>query len=46
MTATRNHAGAWVISEIVRGYLTTRVYYGYSKRVALRLFAAEMRGTK
>ena len=46
MTATRLHNGAWQVSAIVRGYLTTRTFYGYTKREALALFRAEMKGTK
>jgi hypothetical protein len=38
MTIERNHAGAWVISDMVRGYLVTRLYVGYSKRDAVSLF--------
>jgi hypothetical protein len=30
------HSGAWRISDIVNGYWFTRVYYGYSKRDAMR----------
>jgi hypothetical protein len=44
MTAERNHAGAWVVSDIVAGYLVTRSYYGYTKREALALFKQENRG--
>ena len=38
MTTTRLHSGAWQVSAIVRGYLVTRTYYGYTKRDAVRLF--------
>ena len=43
MTAERNVYGAWVVSDIIGGYLVTRVYYGYSKREALRRFRSEVR---
>ena len=38
MTIERNHEGAYVISDIVAGYLVTRRYYGYTKREAIRMF--------
>lgn len=38
MTIEKNQAGAYVISDIVGGYLVTRQYYGYTKREAMRLF--------
>jgi hypothetical protein len=41
ITVERNHAGAYVLSAIVGGYLVTRQYYGYTKREALRLFRTE-----
>jgi hypothetical protein len=46
MSATRVwHSGAWIVSEIVGGYLVSRTYYGYTKREAVALFrAAKRRG--
>jgi hypothetical protein len=44
MTAQKNSAGAWVVSDIVGGYLVTRVYYYYTKREALAQFKREVRG--
>lgn len=39
MTITKiKHSGALQISDIVRGYLVTRMYCGYSKRQAMALF--------
>ena len=38
MTVEKNHAGAWVISDMVRGYLVTRQYYGYARHDAVDLF--------
>ena len=38
MTVTRLHSGAYQVSAIIRGYLVTRTYYGYTKREAVRLF--------
>jgi hypothetical protein len=38
ITVERNHAGAYVLSAIVGGYLVTRQYYGYTKRDAVALF--------
>jgi hypothetical protein len=43
-TAERNHAGAWVVSDVVAGYWVTRVYYGYTKRESLTRFKQEMKG--
>jgi hypothetical protein len=44
MTVEKNHAGAWVISDMVGGYLETQQYYGYTKREAIRLFKAAVKG--
>ena len=44
MTIEKNREGAYVISDIVSGYLVTRSYYGYAKRDAVRLFRAYVRG--
>lgn len=38
MTVEKNIHGAWVISDIVDGYLVTRMYYYCTKREAKRLF--------
>lgn len=38
MTIRKNHEGAYVISDIVDGYLMTRMFYGYTKQEAIRLF--------
>jgi hypothetical protein len=37
------HSGAWIVSDIVGGYLVSRTYYGYTKREAVRLFREERR---
>jgi hypothetical protein len=45
MTATKLFpSGAWEISDIVCGYLVRHVYYGYTKREALRQFRQDYRG--
>lgn len=44
MSIQRNHAGAYVVSDIVGGYLVTRTYYGYTKRESIALFRAELGG--
>jgi len=36
--------GSWKVSDIIGGYLVTRVYFGYSKREALAQFKQEMKG--
>lgn len=46
MTAERNYAGAWIVSDIVAGYLVTRSYYGYTKREAVADFKREMKALK
>lgn len=44
MTATKLFpSGAWQVCAVVRGYLVTRTYYGYSKREALAMFKREVR---
>lgn len=44
MTITKNYEGAWVVSDIVAGYLMTRRYYYYTKREALAAFKREIKG--
>lgn len=41
MTVTKNREGAYVISDIVDGYLVTKRYYGYTKREAVALYKKE-----
>lgn len=41
ITVERNHDGAYIISAIVKGYLETRRYYGYTKKQAVALFKEE-----
>ena len=36
-------SGAWVVAAIVKGYLTTHTYMGYTKREAIREFKREIR---
>jgi hypothetical protein len=43
MTIDKNYEGAWIVSDIVGGYLVTRKYYGYGKREALAMFRREVR---
>jgi len=39
MTATKLFpSGAWEVSDIIGGYRVHKVYYGYSKREAMREF--------
>jgi hypothetical protein len=48
MSATITRAvpsGAWIISDIVGGYLVTRTYYGHTKRDALQLFREHVKAT-
>jgi hypothetical protein len=42
MHAEKLHpSGAWRVSDIVRGYRESIVYYGYTKAQALEQFATE-----
>lgn len=41
MTIERNQEGAYVISDIIGGYLVTKRYYGYTKREAIKRFKEE-----
>ena len=42
MIATRHPiSGAWMLSDIIDGYRTSRVYFGYTKREAVRMFRKE-----
>lgn len=41
MSITKNIHGAYVVSDIIEGYLVTRQYYGYTKKEALRFFQEE-----
>ncbi len=43
MIIEKNREGAYVISDIVSGYLVTRSYYGYTKRESVRLFRTYIR---
>jgi hypothetical protein len=36
------HSGAWEVAAILNGYRVARVYYGFSKREAVRLFMVEV----
>ena len=38
MSITKNHQGAYVISDIINGYRVQRVYMGYTKREAVAMF--------
>lgn len=46
MTIERNHMGAWVISDIVGYEYIKRVYIGYNKRDAMRMFRADVKRRK
>lgn len=41
MTIELNQHGAWVISDVINGYLVHRQYYGYTRREAIAEFMAE-----
>jgi hypothetical protein len=41
MTIEKTISGAWLISDISGGRLISRVYFGYSKREAVRAFIRE-----
>ena len=44
MTIERNPKGAYLITDIIGGNLVSRLFYGYTKREAIRLFKIEMKG--
>ena len=44
MSTIKLHSGAWQVSAIIGGYLVTRTYYGYTKKVAKALFAIDCMG--
>jgi hypothetical protein len=35
--------GQWIISEIVNGYLITKTFFGYTKKMAVKLFKQEIK---
>jgi len=39
MLIERGQYGQWVISDIIKGHLVTRQYYGYTKKEATQEFA-------
>lgn len=41
MSIEKTSHGAWRVSDIVRGYLVTRTFFGYTKRQAASLFREE-----
>jgi hypothetical protein len=41
MTVDKNAEGAWRVSDIIGGYLVTKVYYEYTKREAIKRFKEE-----
>ena len=43
MTIDKNTEGAWRVSDIIGGYLVTKVYYFYTKREAIKQFKEETR---
>jgi hypothetical protein len=43
MSVRQLHNGAWEVSDLIDGRLVTRVYYGYTKRDAVREFARDTR---
>lgn len=46
MTITKNYQGAYVISDIIDGYLVERVYMGYTKKEARQRFQEYKRELK
>lgn len=39
----KNTSIGWYISDIVKGYLVQKNYYGYTKRQAIQLFKKEFK---
>lgn len=46
MEIVKNYDGAWVCSDIVEGVREHRIYMGYSKSYAQKLFRQEMKRIK
>jgi hypothetical protein len=42
LTLTKTYEGAWSVSAIVAGYLTQRLYYGYTKQEAANRYLSEL----
>ena len=38
MIIDKNNEGAWRISDIIKGYWYTKVYYFYTKKEAIKMF--------
>lgn len=38
MNVYKNINGYWIIEDIIRGYFVKRVYIGYTKKEAIKLF--------
>ena len=46
VSATRLHNGAWEVAAVVDGRHQFRVFYGYTKREAIRLFVRDINTSK
>lgn len=46
MLIERNRAGAWVVSDLIGGYLVTHIYYEFTKREAVAAFRKETKGAR
>lgn len=44
MTVELNKEGAWVISDMVDGYLVKKIYYYHTKQVAMEHFERTKHG--
>ena len=42
LNLVRTIAGGWCVSAIVAGYLTERLYYGYTKQEAITRYLSEL----
>lgn len=42
VSATRQHNGSYEVAAIVNNVRRSKVFYGYTKREAIRLFVAEI----
>ena len=41
MSITKNLCGAWVIMDLINGFLVRRSYYGFTKKQAIAAFKLE-----
>jgi hypothetical protein len=43
MIIEKGRQGQWIISEIIDSYLITKTFFGYTKKMAIKLFKKEIK---